>query len=129
MGLKGPRPLHLLTLRYHSVGEDWEALLSVGNQNGTRQQETDSVRTSLCDLWADTGRGWINSESPGLLRWWGPLSARAMLTTHTGEASVATHIPPRISVMSAVSSEACLLTDSGAGPPGSSLTPVPSHLV
>lgn len=53
MGLKGPRPLHLLTLRSHSVGEDWEALLSVGNQSGTKQQETDSARTSLCDLWTD----------------------------------------------------------------------------
>lgn len=55
VGLKGPRPLHLLTLRPHGVGEDWEALLSVGNQNRTKEQETDSARTFLCDLWADAG--------------------------------------------------------------------------
>lgn len=45
----------LLTLRPHGVGDVWEALPSVGNQNRTKQHETDSARMSLCDLWADVG--------------------------------------------------------------------------
>lgn len=97
MRLKGPRLLHLLTLRPHGVGVAWEALPSVGNQNRTKQHETDSARMSLCDLWADAGLWRDKLREPrafALVR--SPLCTGHVDQPHWGGLPGASHSPTHV---------------------------------
>ena len=77
-GPKGPRPLWLLALRPHGMGEAWEALPSWAAE--TEHSSTKSLCVlSLGDLGAYAGPRLEPLESLGLLHWQGHLSRQVTL--------------------------------------------------
>lgn len=89
--MKGPGPFHLLPLRPHGMGEDWEALPFVCNQNRTKIMKL-TQQDRLCDLWTDDGQRVDQLRARGSCTG-GDLSAWATLTSHIREASLRSHIP------------------------------------
>lgn len=66
--------------------------------NAIGHQESPSVRTTFCDLWADAGLEGGQSRSPWGFCPSGVPSAWATLTAHVGRA-LRSHITPRITMM------------------------------